>query len=155
MGTGIVSSLSLSRRTASLELLDRFIVYLETQIRYSASPIRQIIIQAANGEFARLSFITQAAIRLKNGGSPYEAWIGAAGECSDECSFTAADREIIIDFGKGLGNTDIEGQLSHCEAFRRLLRDRLQTARCESRTKGKLYITLGIAGGLAAALLMY
>ncbi len=152
---GIASSVSLSRRAASLEVLDRFLVYLETQIRYSASPIGEIIIQAAKVEFSRLSFITQAAIRLKNGGSPYEAWIGAARECGDDCSFTAADQAMIIDFGKGLGSTDIEGQLSHCETFRRLLDDRLQTARCESQTKGKLYITLGGAGGLAVALLMF
>lgn len=154
-GAGLAASASLSRRVASLEQLERFITYFETQIRYSAAPIRDIIIHAAGGEYSCLSFLPEAAARMKRGQSPGEAWGGAVRDRGEDCGFTAADREMLREFGNGLGSTDISGQLSHCKTFRGLLEDRLQKARSEARTKGRLYVTLGIAGGLGAALLLY
>lgn len=91
---------------------------------------------------------------MGNGENPDNAWKTAINLHCQENGFSRDDCEIIFDFGRGLGSSDTEGQLKHCETYRHLFKDRLKKARADAQTKGKLYITLGIAGGMGVALLM-
>ena len=153
-GAGLTASVSLSRRAASFEEIARLISFIQTQIRYTAAPIGRIIERAAAGGFSGLSFLNGAANDIKKGENPCAAWCQAVKKHSAECSFNAADTELLQKFGQGLGSSDIKGQLSHCETFYRLFDDRLNEARLEARSKGRLYMTLGVAGGLGTALLL-
>lgn len=155
MCAGIYASTGLSRRAASLERFGRLIDYIETQIRYTAAPVKEIIAKTASAdEFSSLSFLKTASENIKSGKRPDEAWTGAVQSEGESCGFNASDRELLLNFGRDLGKSDVEGQLSHCEAFHRLFEDRLQTARSDVRIKGKLYMTLGVTGGLSVALLL-
>lgn len=128
---------------------------MSARIRYTAEPIRDILAQAAGDEeFRPLPFVAEAAARMRVDTPPGEAWDAALRSAGCSCGLREADRQLIRDFGGGLGRSDVEGQLSHCEAFAQLLDDRLQTARSEAASKGKLYITLGAAAGLCTALLL-
>ena len=58
--------------------------------------------------------------------------------------------------GRGeLGATDVEGQLASCRLYAERLGERLAAARRAAAEKGRLYVTLGAAGGLAAVLLLW
>lgn len=131
---------------------------MSMQIRYTAAPIQEILAKAAEGgEFQSLPFLAEASRRMKSGERPDEALEGAVKEANlsgEDCGFTEGDRELLFQFGRGLGKSDVDGQLSHCEAYRRLIGDRLTAARGEVASKGKLYITLGVSAGLAVALLL-
>jgi stage III sporulation protein AB len=151
----MAASSALNKRVSVFEQLERFVVYLETQIRYSAAPIHEILKQSTKGEFSKLLFLSETANRMCKGECPSDAWENALRLHSDENALNSNDRELLIDFGRGLGTSDVEGQLLHCETFRGLIVDRLAKARSEVETKGKLYVSLGIAGGLGVALLLY
>lgn len=58
-------------------------------------------------------------------------------------------------FGEELGATDVEGQLASCRLYAERLGERLAAARRAAAEKGRLYVTLGAAGGLAAVLLLW
>lgn len=153
--TGIAASAALNRRVSAFEQMERLVVFVQTQIRYSAAPIWKIIRQAAGGEFSRLSFLQDAAARMEQGEAAAKAWKNAIVAHRDDNVFTKEDFDLLIGYGSGLGSSDIAGQLLHCETYRELFRDRLQKARAEAQTKGKLYMTLGVAGGIGVALLLY
>lgn len=150
---GLAASATLSQRVTSFEQLERLISYLETQIRYSGAPIYEILQQSLKTDLRKLNFLKVSADLLAKGENPEIAWKTAVKYC-DENGFTAQDKELIFSFGKGLGSSDTEGQLNHCETYRQLFRDRLKNARIEAQSKGRLYVTLGLAGGMGAVLLM-
>lgn len=133
----------------------RLILFLQTQIRYTAAPTGQIIETAFENEFSKLSFLGDVAKGIKKGGNPCDCWCKAVKKHASDHSLNAADSQLLQKFGQGLGNSDIKGQLSHCETFFRMFEDRLKSARYEAQSKGKLYKTLGIAGGIGTALLLY
>lgn len=152
---GTYASAELNLRAVSIEKMERLIEYISTQIRYTAAPVKEIISQvASDGEFKELPFLQAAVVYIKKGECPSDAWSLAVQKEGGMCGFTVPDRELLLHFGQGLGKSDIEGQLSHCESFHRLLEDRLQAARSDVSVKGKLYMTFGVAGGLSVALLM-
>ena len=157
-GAGVYASAALSRRAASCERLERLIGYMSMQIKYTAAPIQEILEQAAKGgEFQSLPFLAEASILIQCGQRPDEALEEAVKEASrqgEDWGFNEGDRELLFQFGRGLGKSDVDGQLAHCEAYRRLVEDRLQAAKGEATAKGKLYITLGVSAGLAVALLL-
>ena len=154
IGGGAMASLELSRRAACLETARRLIDWMASRIRYTAAPVQEIVIEAAGEpEFSRLSFLGEAASRMQAGDSPGQAWNSAlahfaAGGLKD------ADKGLLCSFGRGLGCSDLDGQISHCESFESLLAGRVESARAQADSKGKLYITLGAAGCLCAALLL-
>lgn len=151
---GLAGSVWLNQRVASFEQIERLISYLETQIRYSGAPIHEILQQTLKSDFRKLKFLKVAADLMRNGVKPDEAWKTAISMHCEDNGFTSEDRELIFDFGRGLGSSDTEGQIKHCRTYRQLFQDRLQRARLDAQSKGKLYVTLGISGGLGAALLM-
>ena len=71
--TGIAASAALNRRVSAFEQMERLVVFVQTQIRYSAAPIWKIIRQAAGGEFSRLSY-EDAAARMEQGEAAAKAW---------------------------------------------------------------------------------
>ena len=145
--------LSLHRRVTSFEQM-KAVSFIETQIRYSGAPVYEILQKASKSDFGKLKFLQKAADLIRGGLKPDIAWESAINLYCDDVGFTADDRGLVFDFGKGLGSSDTEGQLRHCETYRRLFSDRLKRARTDAQYKGRLYITLGICGGLGAALLM-
>lgn len=146
----------MSRRVAAFEQLERLLSFLETQIRYSAASIRDILVSAhRSGEYKALLFLEDVVQRLEEGEKPDDVWETAIDNRGGACGFTAADCHLLADFGHQLGKSDIEGQLAHCETYRHLFDNRLEAAREEFQSKGKLYIVLGILSGLGIALLLY
>lgn len=154
IGGGAAASAELNRRAGFLDTACRLIGWLAVRIRYTAAPIGEVLSQAAdNGEFSRLSFLPEAVRRLEEGSSPEEAW-GSALTPEKTVGLRESDREILKNFGRELGRSDVEGQLAHCEAFEAILKEQARAARAEAVSKGKLYLTLGVAGGLCVALIL-
>ncbi len=60
------------------------------------------------------------------------------------------EAEIFAEFLSGLGQTDIEGQLSRCENYKRIFLERHKKAENEYREKRSLYLKLGAYSALAA-----
>ena len=65
-----------------------------------------------------------------------------------------SDTDLLLEFGSHLGKTDVEGQLKHIELYRQLFEKQLEAAEDAIAKKSKLYKTMGLFVGTAAALMM-
>ncbi len=125
------------------------------QIRYTAAPVEELLTAAeSSGEFDGLSMLGHVCSRLRKGERVLAAWEGAVEEDGKDAGLTKADRELLRGFGSQLGRTDVEGQIANCRQYGDLLEQRLTEAREAAAAKGRLYMTLGFAGGMALALLL-
>ena len=143
---GLLESRKLILRERRLEDFLSFLQVMTTEIRFSQAHLDEII-RRHGGKF---DFLKACAERLEEGAVFLSVW---REEASQATGFDAEDRRLLQDFGVGLGTTDINGQLAHCELYTDLFQVRLREARSQKEKKAKLYLLLGVFGGLAAALL--
>lgn len=152
---GISASMHLNRRTKTLGQIEKMIVRMDAQIRYTATPVWELAAGVAGcDEFSQLSFLRELGMR--QGGQQVDfpsAWSQCIGRHGKSADLTREDQELLIEFGKGLGTSDIEGQLNHCRLYQDLFVKQRALAEQEAAAKGKLYVTLGAAGGMGLALL--
>ena len=121
------------------------------QIRFSAAPT-QMWLKALcqSGEFRRLTFLQAAATCPPS--DFHAVWRRETGRLPSGLS--ERDRQLMCQFGERLGTSDVAGQLRVCEEYGRRLEEQREQARTEQRDKSRLYGTLGLLGGLGAALLV-
>ena len=147
---GYTESHRLARRVDCLEAFLRFLSAAQTEIRFSGTPIRQII-RLHGGE---LSFLTACLQNCDAGANFSGAWRRSVEKEGKSEGFSLPDRKLLAAFGKEFGGSDTQGQLSLCELYTALFQGNLKTAKEEKNKKARLYLTLGIFGGLAASLLL-
>ena len=71
-----------------------------------------------------------------------------------ETNLNKEDLNIILDMGKMLGKTDIEGQVSNLEIASTFIDSQIQKAEVERQKNSKLYKTLGVVSGLAIIIIL-
>ena len=64
------------------------------------------------------------------------------------------DCQILQMFADGLGVSDVEGQMNHCERYGNLFSARSQRCAAEYASKGKLYRSLGWLSAVTVAVLV-
>lgn len=144
--TGWTRALRLARRVEELEKFRSFLQALCTEIRFSAAPLGTLIRRNAGNA----SWLQSCAASLDQGVPFPEAWKQAA----SSAAVARQDRMLLIEFGEGLGTSDIEGQTAHCALCAEKL-DVLLTQACEDRAKkSRLYVTLGVSAGAVLGLLL-
>lgn len=144
---GCAEAYKLARRVRQLEILNRFIGVVQTEIRYSALPLYELC-RRHEDEFPFLKPCIHAY--EESGDFPFSFQ-----QCLHEMGLASNDMELMQGFGDGLGTTDIEGQVAHCTLYQNLLETRLEEARGEKNGKSRLYVMLGTSGGITAALLLW
>lgn len=82
-----------------------------------------------------------------------EAWSTALRERAQLGSLRREDIHLLLAFGSQLGTTDLNGQISLCQLYVRLFEERLIQAREWKSKYAKLYLSLGVLGGLLAWIL--
>ena len=150
-GLGLWKSARLAFRTQWLDEAVRLTRRAAEQIRFSAAPT-QVWLRTLtkSGEFRRLTFIQKAAACPP--AAFHAVWRQETEHLPTE--LTDRDRELIRQFGDGLGASDVAGQLALCEECGRRLEEQHEEARTQQREKSRLYGSLGLLGGLGAALLV-
>lgn len=150
---GYVQSRKLSMRVSFLEQCVRLVSALETEIRYNAGSIGELIKKHIQ-DSPYHSFLKNCLQNLQRG-SPFEkAWSGCVEAIPREYGLLEEDRAALDEFGKGLGVSDTDGQVNHCKLYLGVLRDRLKDAKTEKEKKGKLYFMLGTSLGAGIVLLL-
>ena len=152
---GVMASQNLRRRALALEQMEKLIVRLSTQIKYTAAPVQELLPAAMkSGEYEALRFLGPLREGLAQESDFPRLWEAAVAGRGGDCGFTLQDKALLCEFGRGLGVSDLEGTQSHCGLYRDLFHKQAEAARQDVSSKGRLYITLGIAGGLGLALLL-
>lgn len=101
-----------------------------------------------------LALVNALRDEINDGTVFHTAWNKAVNSIDSTKGISSTDKAILCEFGRGLGTSDIEGQISHCELATISAKKQLQDAYTQKDTKTKLYKTLGTLAGIAAALLL-
>ncbi len=152
-GAGFWASTRLQRRVTVLEAVDRFLLYIAGKIRYTAAPVPDIVSGIVReGKFSELPFLRGVA--GCGAAAFHETWRRELLAWQRGGPLLQEDVELLLDFGEKTGTSDLDGQIENCRMYQGLLDVRLKDARSAAREKGRLYMTLGLIGGMALALLL-
>nr|WP_319487961.1 stage III sporulation protein AB [uncultured Caproiciproducens sp.] len=140
----------LAMRVEQLETFLRFVSSAQTEIRFSALPVEQIVQRHGSD----LEFLRLCGSSFQKGVDFLTAWQTGVSCCAKNSGFNEKDIELLKGFGRGFGVSDTDGQLSHCALYYELTAQSLKDARDEKERKSKLYQMFGVFSGMAAALLL-
>ena len=125
---------------------------IESKIKFTYEPLPEIFIQTSKLLSKNISaMFVQASNNMKSLNAE-EAW-----NKSLEESFTnlyKEDIENIKNFGKMLGKTDKEGQISQLELTKNFIEMQIEKAKVEEEKNSKMYKTLGAIIGLAFVIIL-
>ena len=153
---GRLTAARLLRRLRLIQGLQNGLLALEREISYSATPLPQALVMAAvaGGEGAAVFKTSAHYLGTGEGLNPGQAWDQALAEVENAGTLTYEDRQVLQSFGLGLGLSDGEDQLKRLQ----LTRQRLGVLEGEAKKRwekdGKIWQSLGWAGGLLLALIL-
>ena len=141
---GAAKSRELWRRERLLREWQRLLQNLQTSVRCWARPLGELV-EKEDSPFCR------AAVERPCFSQDPRAALAQAGE---ELLTRTSDRALYQGFVAGLGVSDVQGQLQHMGLYAGLVEQALGEAREERGKLGRLYVCLGLFGGLTVCLLL-
>lgn len=145
-GTGYYFSLRLKLRFVFLSAFKDFLSALETNLRYNSSDIFTLVKSSAP-EAVKDIFD-------KENSNFISYWSECINSIPKKYALKNDDYNIIYEFGKMLGTSDVEGEIKHIKLYEELIKNNLYNSESELKQKSKLYKLLGLFAGLTIALLM-
>ena len=131
----------------------QFINYIETEIRYTQRVLSEIVSEyQSDSELS--DFLVALKENLKSNASFSEAWQTTTKAIPDSYGLLRQDKELICEFGKEVGSTDVMGQVALCSLNKSLISAVLETAKEEKIKKSKLYFMLGSSFGMCVAIIL-
>lgn len=125
---------------------------IETKIKFTYEPLSEVFIQTSKLLSENISKIfLKASNNMKNLNAE-EAWYKSLEESTN--NLYNEDIENIKNFGKMLGRTDKEGQVSQIELTKTFIEMQIEKAKKEEEKNSKMYKTLGTLVGLALVILL-
>lgn len=151
VGIGQYFSMAAARRIHALEQALLLLNAVQNELAYCRTPVRELLRRLAlRGEFSELPFLHLCS-RMCEQGVPFpQAWSNALQKRAAALPLRRDDVELLLAFGAQLGTTDLNGQISLCRLYARLFEERLSQAREWKSRYAKLYMSLGVLGGLLA-----
>lgn len=149
---GYLISKRYTLRLKELKEIKNALNIIESKIKFTYEPLQEIFNETSKMVSKNISQIfVQASNNMKQENAE-EAW-----EKSLNCAITnlkSEDIENLKNFGKMLGKTDKDGQLSRIELTKTFIEMQIEKAKIEEEKNSKLYKTLGAIVGLAFAIIL-
>lgn len=146
-----------SRRPRILREFQALMQMFENEISYLSNLLADAFIRiykTSNTEAAVL--FKDAAVNLEVSGTTADsAWEKAVEENYLKLALNKEDRSILLNFGKMLGKSDLEGQINNIKLISSQLK--LQELKAEEmKAKNeKMYRSLGVLSGLAIVIILF
>lgn len=154
---GFVLSRDCSRRPQELRELQGLLQMFENEISFLSNLLTDAfakIYRSSKSEVAVFFEETADMLKINAGINASQAWETAVGKNLKMTSLNKEDEEILISFGKMLGNSDLEGQIKNIRLTLNQLKIQEQKAE-ESKAKNEaMYKRLGILGGIAIVIIL-
>lgn len=148
--TGYSMARNLSVRRDFLKNLIVFLSSLSTNLRYNSSDIFTLVSLCARDD--ELSYFRFDDTLINQ---PFETmWAEKVSSLPKSLSLKKSDKELLYEFGRELGKTDVDGQLKHIELYKTVFEKQLSSAEDDINKKSKLYKTMGFFVGVSAVLVM-
>lgn len=154
---GFVMSNDCRRRPQQLRDLQGKLQMFENQISYLSDVITEAFDRIGRvGCSETCIFFTRTVeiLQEERSISASQAWEQAVRQNIKKTSLNREDEEIIADFGKILGSSDLEGQIKNIRLTLEQLKLQEEKAE-ESRSRNEnMYRSLGILGGIAVVIVL-
>lgn len=148
--TGRYIAHKLSCRVRLLEKAEMMISIICSEISYVALPSDQIIaLLLRKNELSDLTFLISCNEYLKDGEDFPVAWDKSLKGRNFKLFLNRKDIDLLIDFGRGFGITDCEGQISLCRLYIDMLRIKRDEAIKEKEQYAAPAAALGFLLGIA------
>jgi len=125
---------------------------IESKIKFTYEPLSEIFMQTSNLLSKNISEIFVRASNNMKSLNAEEAWNRSLE--SSSTNLYKEDIENIKNFGKMLGKTDKEGQVSQLELTKTFIEMQIEKAKVEEEKNSKMYKTLGTIVGLAIVIIL-
>ena len=125
---------------------------IESKIKFTYEPLPEIFLQTSKLLSENISKIFIRSSQNMKELSAEEAWNKSIEKSNTYLN--KEDIENIKSFGKMLGKTDKEGQVSHLELTKTFIEIQIEKARREEEKNSKLYKTLGVVSGLGLVIIL-
>lgn len=149
---GNIISKRYTLRVKELKDFENALNIIESKIKFTYEPLPEIFIQTSKLLSENISNIFINASKNMKELSSEEAWNKGIEETNTYLK--KEDIENIKCFGKMLGKTDKEGQISQLELTKTFVEMQIKKAKEEEEKNSKLYKTLGIVCGLALVIVL-
>lgn len=149
---GTAKSSAMCRRVKNIELLINLADDFSNMIRYNAMTISELIQQTSqNSIYGNIDFIKKISERSAEEYDIHSIWNE---EVRKSLFLKKEEMDIMLLFGDMLGTSDISGQLSSIELYRKKLEYLHSGLRKDYERKGRMYCSVGLLSGIMAGILL-
>ena len=141
-----------SNKVEAIKDILRMINIMETRLRFSSVPIKELLAEIENGGCETLTFISVCRNAVENGDPFGEAWRESILGCRRFCRMLPDESAKLVSMGSDIGVTDIEGQLSCCNYYREIFAASLSETDEKRKRSAVMFPPLGILLGISAVL---
>lgn len=149
---GLLISRKYTDREKELKEFKKALNMFKTKIKFTYEPIQEIFNQISKNIDSNVGHVFKIASNNMRDYSADEAWRMALD--IRILNIETEDLNILKDFSKLLGKTDIQGQISQIDLTNVFLDEQIQKATRERMKNEKLYRTLGMIAGLAIVIVL-
>ena len=153
---GYILARDCGRRPQQLRSLQNLLQMFENQITYLSDVLAETFERISRSGGEACVFFGTAAELLRSGdaANASEAWEKAVKKCIGRTALNREDEQILLSFGRSLGNTDLEGQVRNIRLALGQIAVQVEKAE-ESREKNEtMYRGLGFLGGMALVIIL-
>ena len=154
---GYILSRDFSKRPSELRELQGLMYMLENEISYLSNLLSDAfekIAGSSNTEAGKFFKTAANYLRGSDGLHASLAWEKAVKEVIRRTALNKEDEEILISFGKMLGNSDLEGQIKNIQLTVKHLKLQEKKAEDSKIKNEKMYRRLGVLGGIALVIML-
>ena len=127
---------------------------METRLRFSSVPVKELLAEVENGGCEALTFISDCRVAVENGEPFSKAWRESILGCRRFCGMLPDESAKLISMGSDIGVTDIEGQLSCCGYYREIFAASLSEKDEKRKHSAVMFPPLGILLGISAVMFL-
>jgi len=127
---------------------------LENKIKFTQTPLEEIFESIAEqcSENNIKNLFQKLSEELKQNMNIRKSWEKTIN--IEDTSLNKDDTKILIDMGKILGTTDVEGQVSNIKITSSFIDRQIENAEQEKEKNAKMFRTLGIVSGLTIIIIL-
>ena len=147
---GIIKAKKFETRVIELNKFQNALIMFKTKIEFTYEPIKNIFEEISKTIYLEDKNIFKLTIEGEE--EINQAWNNSSDKFLDV--FEKEDIDIIKMFGKLLGKTDIEGQVSEILLTQNLIEKQIEKAEYEKLKNSKLYKSMGVICGLGICIIL-
>lgn len=151
-GAGWFCAMRLRQSRRAVEQLCQMLGELSVQMAFRSLPVYELLAQLAQAPaYAMFSFPAQVLYALEQGEPLCAAWEKAV---QSDSALPEEAKRILCPLGSQLGASDLEGQLETLAQYKRQVESYARETQQKWVQRQRLYGSLGLLGGLMAAILL-